>query len=119
MARDDCSIAETVIRKLERLGALGEDDKAAIRTLRYRCGTVPAGQLLIEEGSRAIECCVLIDGYACRHKTTPSGGRQIVSFHIPGDLLDLQHLQFARTDHNVQAITPATVAWIAMKRYAG
>lgn len=66
----------------------------------------------MREGARPTACCVLLQGYACRHKTTSSGERQIVSFHIPGDMLDIQHLELERADHNVQTITPATIAWI-------
>lgn len=58
---------------------------------------------------------MLLDGYACRHKTTSVGQRQIVSFHIPGDLLDAQHLELERADHNIQTITPATVAWVSKR----
>ena len=77
--------------------------------------------LIVREGDIAENCCILLSGYACRHKTTRAGGRQIVSFHIPGDILDLQHLLLTRADHNVQAITAvriATVSTSAMKRMA-
>jgi CRP-like cAMP-binding protein len=66
----------------------------------------------VREGTCPDSCCILLKGFACRHKTTSSGERQIVSFHIPGDILDVQHLELARADHNVQAISAATVAWI-------
>ena len=33
-----------------------------------------------------------------------------MSFHLPGDLLDLQHLLLPRADHNLETITPATIA---------
>jgi CRP-like cAMP-binding protein len=64
---------------------------------------------------------MLVTGYACRHKVAANGGRQIVSFHLAGDILDLQHLLLAVADHNVQTITDATIAWIpkvALKRAA-
>lgn len=58
------------------------------------------------------ECALLLHGYACRHKTTSEGARQIVSFHLPGDLLDIQHLLLTRADHSVQAITEVVVAGV-------
>jgi len=69
--------------------------------------------MLVREGNRPECCSMLLEGYVCRHKVTADGGRQIVSFHIPGDLLDVQHLELERADHNVQAITDATIAWIS------
>lgn len=100
------------MRKLARLVAFTEADRTALANLPYRTQMVGAGAYLVREGKTAIECCLLVSGYACRHKLTSDGGRQIVSFHIPGDMLDLQHLFLPRADHNVQTITPATVAWI-------
>lgn len=111
--RKDDDLPQLVLRKLERFGALSEADGEAIRALRYRTESVATGHHLVREGDKVAECCVLVSGYACRHKTTSEGGRQIVSFHIPGDFLDLQHLLLARADHSVQAMTKATVAWLS------
>src|SRR6195952_1251286 len=93
-----------VLDKLARLGTLDRDDLDAFAELPYRMQTVPAGRRLVREGQAPGEFCVLLDGYACRHKTTKEGARQIVSFHIPGDMLDVQHLKLARADHDVEAI---------------
>jgi CRP-like cAMP-binding protein len=35
-----------------------------------------------------------------------------VSFHLRGDLLDVEHLLLDRADHSIQAITDAMLAWI-------
>ena len=61
------------------------------------------------------ECCVLVSGYACRHKVAKDGGRQIVSFHVAGDVLDVQHLWLESADHNVQVITDADVAFVPVR----
>ena len=101
------------VRSLDRFGKLDADDRAAVFSLAFREGRHSAHHTLVHEGERPDDCSVLLDGYACRHKTAANGGRQIVSFHVPGDLLDVQHLELDRADHNVQAITPLTVARIA------
>lgn len=100
------------IRKLERLRHLNEADRLAVSSLDATIETVAANQLLLAEGDGSAECCLLVDGYACRHKETSLGGRQILSFHLAGDLLNLQRLFLERIDHNVQTISPATVARI-------
>lgn len=104
-----------IARKLERLAELDDDDRAGLDALPFRLEEAPAGRHLIREGQRPEECCVLVSGYACRHKLTAEGGRQIVSFHLRGDILDIQHLLLERADHNVQMITGGTVAWIPKK----
>ena len=104
----------SLIKKLEVLAALDSADREAIRRLPYRAERVESGRHLIQEGSEPTECCVLLKGYACRYKVAANGARQIVSFHIAGDILDLQHLLLKTADHHVQATTPAEVAWIPM-----
>ena len=69
----------------------------------------------MREGDDVTESCILLEGFTCRHKLARDGGRQIVSFHLPGDILDLQHLQLPKADHNVQSITEVTVAWVAVR----
>lgn len=103
---------DSLIRKLEQLRELDAEDRAAIAALTFEIRPAQPGQYLVREGSEIAECCLLLTGYACRHKMTSEGGRQIVSFHLPGDMLDLQHLLFSRADHNVQTITAATIAWV-------
>jgi CRP-like cAMP-binding protein len=104
---------ERLVRKLERLGDLEAADRKAIASLPFRISSARNGDYLVREGSTPTECCLLLEGYACRHKGTSKGGRQIVSFHLPGDLLDLQHLQLPKADHDVQTITDAVIAWIS------
>lgn len=58
------------------------------------------------------ECCLLTSGYAFRHKIAANGNRQIVSFHMAGDILDLQHLLLNQADHGLQTLTESIVAWV-------
>jgi CRP-like cAMP-binding protein len=111
MDRDDNAL-ELMAGKLDRLTSLDAQDRDVISRLSYRIEKVQAAYYLVREHRETSECCLLVSGYACRHKLAAGGGRQIVSFHLPGDILDLQHLLFSIADHNVQTITPATVAWI-------
>jgi len=105
----------SLIRKLDRLVELGEADRKAIRALPFRRESVSPGHYLVREGAEVTHCCLLLTGYASRHKMSGNGARQIVSFHLAGDILDLQHLLFPRADHNVQAMSGATVAWLPVE----
>lgn len=116
MAANYDDVFGAMIRKLARLAALDAGDAAAIGALPFRVKFHTAGEYLVSEGDRVVHCCLLLEGHACRHKQAGDGGRQIVSFHVPGDILDLQHLLLARADHNVQTLTPAAVAWIPAAR---
>ncbi|QAY77581.1 Crp/Fnr family transcriptional regulator [Sphingosinicella sp. BN140058] len=110
----DGSPFDPLIAKLRRLAPIDDADEAALLALPHRVGRARARDYLVREGSRPQECCALLEGYAARSKLGFNGGRQIVSFHIPGDLLDIQHLFLERADHNVQVISEATLLWVSM-----
>jgi len=110
-ANDDALGA--LIRKLDRLTTLSEADKQAITALPFRITTASAGVSLVNEGDRVTNCCLLLSGYAFRYKSAVNGKRQIVSFHMTGDVLDLQNMLLPRADHGVQTLTEATIAWIS------
>ena len=101
-----------LIDKLERLAKLNDADRSLLATLPMTERAYGPSHYLVRDGKPVNECCVLISGFACRHKLAANGGRQIVSFHLPGDMLDRQHVLLDRADHNVETITDARVAWI-------
>jgi CRP-like cAMP-binding protein len=98
-----------LIRKLESIAVLSDEERQAILCLPLRVSTLGADQDIVREGDRASECCVIIDGFACRYKLLHDGRRQIMSFHISGDIPDLQSLHLNVMDHSLGTLTPSTV----------
>jgi len=109
ITRDDAFRALT--RNLARFTYLDDADRQAISDLPVRIVEIGAGSHLVREKDRITECCLLLSGYAFRYKLAV-GSRQIVSFHLSGDVLDLQHIVLAKADHGLQTLTEATVAWV-------
>lgn len=105
------SAIQKLIDKVTSLDNIARAEAEALRALTVRVSHVAGGSAIVSDGTRIVECCLLLDGFACRHKVASDGGRQIVSFHIPGDILDTQHLLFDRADHNIEAITAARIAY--------
>jgi CRP-like cAMP-binding protein len=56
---------------------------------------------------------VLLAGFAFRSKIVANGGRQILSIHVPGDMVDLQHALLGTADHNIQMLTTGDVALVS------
>jgi CRP-like cAMP-binding protein len=112
MTADRNAVFGAAIRKLDRLADLSASDHDAIMALPFTFGDASPGAFIVSEGQETYRCCLLVSGYVCRHKVTSDGRRQIVSFHMPGDFLDLQHLLLPRADHNLQGITRTTLAWV-------
>ncbi|MGU3493678.1 Crp/Fnr family transcriptional regulator [Xanthobacteraceae bacterium A53D] len=99
-----------IAAKLASLHPLDEQDMAALLALPAIYATHELPGLLAKEGSLAPPYCIFItDGFAVRQKITSEGKRQILSFHMPGDFVDAQHLFLKCADHSVAAITPLEV----------
>ena len=101
-----------LIRKLQAVADLTQDDIRAIEGLPLRLKDLPAGADLVSQGDRPTECCVVLEGWVARYKLLHRGQRQIFSFHVPGDMPDLQSLHIRTMDHGVCAVTPVRLGII-------
>jgi CRP-like cAMP-binding protein len=106
------AITDVWFRKLVRLVDLSSEELDALGELPFTVEKTAVNRYLVKEGEKVTRCCLLVEGYAARHKMSRDGQRQIVSFHMPGEMLDLQHSLLPNADHNLQTMTPATVAWV-------
>jgi len=82
------SPAAPVIRVLEAVNTLSEDERTLIGRLSVYRESIQAGQSFCRPG-RHVTARILISGWACRQRTLPDGRRQIFGFLIPGDSVGL------------------------------
>ena len=101
-----------LIRKLGSIAILSEAEREAIQSLPVRTHILGARQDIVRDGDKPAHCCLILDGWVCRYKLLREGKRQIFSFHIPGDIPDLQGLLIHTMDHSLATVTKATVAFI-------
>jgi len=95
-----------IIRTLGVRAPLGDGDRRAILALPYVLRTHEPMAYIVREGEPpGKRCSFVVSGLAFRQKLTTEGARQIVSIHMAGEFLDLQHLFLDIADHNVQALT--------------
>jgi CRP-like cAMP-binding protein len=105
---------EPLITKLLSLAELDEPDRDAILALPHTVRELARSDYVVREGDTPTHCCLLARGFAIRHKIVgKQGGRQIVNFHVAGDMVDLQNSLLGVADHNVQALTDMTAIFIA------
>ncbi|MFL5005677.1 MAG: Crp/Fnr family transcriptional regulator [Microvirga sp.] len=103
---------DPLIRKLESVAPVSDAEKRAIAALPITLRDLKADQDILREQDRPSQCCVLLEGFACRYKVMPGGKRQISSFHIPGDIPDLLSLHLEVMDHSLSTVVPSRVAFI-------
>ncbi|WP_345821714.1 Crp/Fnr family transcriptional regulator [Methylobacterium fujisawaense] len=101
-----------LIRKLESIATLSDTERQAIQGLPVRIHHLNARQDIVRDGDQPTHCCLVLEGWACRYKLFRQGKRQIMSFHIPGDIPDLQSLHVRTMDHSLATLTKAIVAFI-------
>jgi CRP-like cAMP-binding protein len=96
-------------------------DEEALLSLPHRVKSLERHGYVVRERERTTHSCVLLSGFAIRHKIVAGGARQIVAIHMKGDILDLQNSFLGVADHSVQVLTEAEVAFIpreAVKKLA-
>lgn len=101
-----------MITRLSAISYLAEEEIGVILALPYSVREVKPGWEIAREGDSPSQCCLVLDGTFCRFKMAAHGARQIVSYHIRGDLPDLQSCFLEVMDHNFSALTTGTVAFI-------
>lgn len=115
MSRSPESVLAPMLDKLQQWRALDAADQEAILALPFRTIAFRPKEYIVREGDQPQNSCLMLSGFAFRHKVAGNGGRQIFSIHMKGDLADLQNSLLGLADHNLQALTNVEVALIPVK----
>jgi CRP-like cAMP-binding protein len=108
----ETSFLDPVLKRWERRLHLSDHDIRALAALPWSRKLYGRDAYIIREGEPTTTCTLLVAGFAFRQKLVTNGARQIISIHIPGEFLDIQHCLLKVADHNVQALTRASVGVI-------
>ncbi|MFC3125408.1 Crp/Fnr family transcriptional regulator [Pseudoroseomonas globiformis] len=108
-----------LIRKLSNFVPLSVSDRQILDDLAQ-----PEEQFAIDvdiaaEGAVPRSVFLLKEGIAMRYRDLPDGGRQIMTFLIPGDLCDMHVFLLKEMDHSIGTITPVRVAPISRESIMG
>ncbi len=103
---------QKLIRKLESIADLSDAEKQALGGLPLHLKEFGANREVVGESERPSHCCLLLEGFMHRYKTLPDGDRQVLSYHVPGDVPDLLSLLLETMDHSLGTITESRAAFI-------
>ncbi len=103
------------IRKLEYGAELSDQDRRHLEEAASDVREIGPRQDLISEGDRPEYVHLLVEGWACRYKLLPDGGRQIMAYLLAGDFCDLRIAILGEMDHSIATISASRVAYIPEK----
>jgi CRP-like cAMP-binding protein len=110
---------DPLFRRWKRRVSLSDGSKQAVAALPWTMRSYARENYLAREGEPTSSCMLLVSGYAYRQKLVSNGARQIISFHIPGEFIDLQNAMLEVADHNVQSLGRSTVAVVSKDALTG
>ncbi len=106
LARKLCAFVQLSACELECLAGL---HAAPIR--------IPSGGEIVHEGQTGHVVHILQEGWACSFKLLPDGGRQIITFPLPGDCVGLRSVLLRTSDHSFSALTDVVVSRVEASRF--
>jgi len=101
-----------LVRRLRTSDSISDEDIEVIRALPVTLRSYEAERVIVRDGQRATECCLIVEGFCARSKTLSDGRRQILSIHIPGEIPDLMSLFLHVMDHDLSTLTPCRLCFI-------
>jgi CRP-like cAMP-binding protein len=101
------------LAKLMRGSAISDLAQQAFLALDAKREEFAIYRDIVREGEPTERCCFVEAGLISRYKTLRNGDRQIVSFHLAGDLVDLQSSLVRIADHGIRTHTPTTIFTVA------
>ena len=72
-------VLAALLRRLNTVSGLEESDIEAIRSLPIVIRRLEGGGIIVRDGDRPTECCLVVQGFCVRAKSTAAGQRQILS----------------------------------------
>lgn len=106
---------ETLRLFLDRLTSrsdLGVEEKEAVLSLPVHPRQVGAHREIVRLGERVEHSCLIASGFVGRFSQTEDGRRQLVSFHIPGDMADIYSLMIPAAPSALVALASTTILQI-------
>lgn len=101
-----------MIRKLESIFKLTDEEKLAILELPIKTLALKSNRDIIRIGDQPTQCCLIVEGFTCAYKLTADGKRQILALYVPGDIPDLQSLHLKALDINIASMSSCRLGFI-------
>jgi CRP-like cAMP-binding protein len=102
------------LRKIDSIALFkpSEAEMAALSAMPVQVAQIDAYQDIVREGDRPARSFAVLDGIACTYKSTRAGKRQVMGYHVPGDMPDFQSLYLEVLDISIATVSPCRVGFV-------
>jgi CRP-like cAMP-binding protein len=102
------------LRKIDSIALFrpSQEERAALLAMPMQMAQIEAYQDIVREGDRPSRSFALLEGVACTYKTTRAGKRQVMGYHVPGDMPDFQSLYLEVLDISIATVSPCRVGFV-------
>lgn len=102
------------VHKIESVALfdLSAAEREALSTLPMHVVHFEAHQDVVHEHDRPKRCFAVLSGIAATYKTTQDGRRQVMAYHVPGDVPDFQSLHLEVLDFSICAVAPLRIGFV-------
>lgn len=104
-----------LVRKLGAYVALSDPEIAILEGFHKHRRTFVDRIDMVYEGQVDSSAFIIASGWACSYKILRGGGRQIVDFEIPGDILGLRGALFRTADHSAEPLNKVRASEVKIK----
>lgn len=102
-----------LVQKLKRFLPLTQDELASLARFEARRRSITAQTEIVHERQEGHHAYILQEGWACAYKMLPDGGRQVINFSVPGDIMGLRSVLLRTSDHAFAAVSDIVVAEVS------
>jgi CRP/FNR family transcriptional regulator, anaerobic regulatory protein len=97
------------LRDLPAFQRLSKTELAFQRRFKVGELTVAPRTTILLQGAASPQIFTALSGWGVRYTLLPDGGRQVINFVMPGDLIGLQAGLLGEMQHNVDSVTDMTL----------
>jgi CRP-like cAMP-binding protein len=106
-------------KKLSSVMRLSPSEAAYLSDLQSHPFHVNRGTEIVREGQTADRAFILQSGWACCYKHSCDGGRQIISFPLPGDFMGLGSILLRTANQSFAALSDVAVSSLSVPSLMG
>lgn len=101
-----------LVRRLNSIFDLTNEEAQLLASLPMTVKTLGPDQDIARQSESPTQSCLVLEGMVATYKITGAGRRQIMSFHVPGDIPDLHSLHLKTLDSSLGTLTQCKLGFV-------